>query len=94
MSDFRLVHNLRFSEIGETKQEKNGMLALVSAEWGVVTLLPVKLSSGKVKYPICTHCGTPVVWSYGACRCGKLEEKKSGEYWAEEAVFNHKTWTV
>nr|WQM86902.1 hypothetical protein [Marseillevirus cajuinensis] len=83
-----------FSEIGETKQEKNGALALVSAEWSVVALLSAKLSSGKVKYPICARCGTPVIWSYGRCRCGKLEEKKSGEYHVDEVIFNHRTWSA
>lgn len=97
MSKTRLVHNLQFSEIGQTnKTQKKGALAFC-VETGddcVLVEIPAHLSTGKVKYPICSNCETPVVWSYGHCRCKNLKEGKSGSYEAGNLLFEHKTWSV
>nr|WIL04314.1 hypothetical protein Clen_384 [Cedratvirus lena] len=42
--------------------------------------VPVYESKGKVKYPVCGRCHTPVIWSYGTCRCGNLAEKHCFEF--------------
>nr|WIL04938.1 hypothetical protein Cduv_458 [Cedratvirus duvanny] len=52
--------------------------------------VPVYESKGKVKYPVCGRCHTPVIWSYGTCRCGNLVEKHCFEYVLLDAKFVHK----
>ncbi|AMQ10537.1 hypothetical protein [Brazilian marseillevirus] len=90
-----LVYNLSYSEIGGSRVVDK-RLALVTGQGPqkTFTFLPVTLSNGKVKYPICMECGTPVVWSKGTCRCGNLEEKPSTEYKvvSMDQNFSHTTW--
>nr|WNL49623.1 hypothetical protein MarFTMF_107 [Marseillevirus sp.] len=98
MSKTRLVHNVHFSEIGETcsSVRKNTLAFLVeTGNDRILVNIPAELSGGKVKYPVCSKCGTCVVWSYGHCRCKSLKETKSGHYSVnDEYVFEHKTWNA
>lgn len=93
-----LVYFVSFSVVGTTESEKEKRLAVLeqNSDNFTFSFLPVCLSQGKVKYPICCECGTPVVWSKGSCRCGNLEEKTSTKYTIRGTTraFQHKTWQV
>ena len=93
-----LVYTSSFTRIGQVDGEKDRRLAVLVKTKDETSLkfLPVTLSSGKVKYPICLECGTPVVWSYGHCRCGNLENKKGNKYKVKNTgqKFDHSTWLI
>lgn len=49
--------------------------------------VPVYISKGSVKYPVCGRCHSPVVWSYGHCRCKRLVEVRNFEYVLTDTAF-------
>ncbi|AEA06869.1 conserved hypothetical protein [Lausannevirus] len=93
-----LVYSVSFSAVGSVESNKDKRLAILEKKGDTVTFsfLPVSLSSGKVKYPICLGCGTPVIWSKGKCRCGNLVEKESTKYKIKNTKqrFQHTTWQI
>ncbi|AQM72993.1 hypothetical protein B1750_gp012 [Noumeavirus] len=96
MLKMSLVHSVSFADIGEVNAKKEKRLAILEKNGDnfSFSFLPVCLSQGKVKYPICCECGTPVVWSKGTCRCGNLEEETSTKYTIRGTTqaFRHTTW--
>ncbi|ALX27639.1 hypothetical protein GMAR_ORF265 [Golden Marseillevirus] len=92
-----LIHNISFCDDGTIRSQSRQNMAILEKRGGsfIISSLPVFLSTGKVKYPICSNCHTSVIWSYGRCRCGNIEEPKSGTYVVKSTgqTFNHSTWS-
>lgn len=57
----------------------------------MIKLLPIKLATGNIKYPICGRCGTNVAWFQGSCQCHNLKETTPGHYTLveEDVLFVH-----